>query len=74
MSPDELRLIGLLIVLVIVGLAHHAWHVHRYPHRACRGCDGSGKVTGSDLLGRTVIGPCRRCGGTEPTTPRRWVR
>ncbi len=72
MTPE---LWALLAVMVLVLWSHHLWHVRRYPDRACRVCNGSGKATSSDWLGRTVIGACRRCRGVEPTTPRRrWTR
>lgn len=74
MSPDNLELLG-LVAIVVAGLwARHEWHVRRFPDRACRSCGGGGKVSSRDVLGRKVLGPCRRCGGQRPTTPRRWSR
>ncbi len=68
MTPE---LWGLLAVVLLALWAHHEWHLRRYPDRACRTCGGSGKATSQDMLGRTVIGPCRTCNGTDTTTPRR---
>lgn len=71
MTP--LEWLALVTVVAAALWLRHLWHVHRYPHRACSGCDGSGKATSTDWLGRVVIGVCRRCGGVEPTKPRRWT-
>lgn len=74
-TPDQPDILGWVIVVAAALWARHEWHLRRYPDRACGKCGGSGTITSSDILTRKVVGPCPRCKGQRPTSPRRtWAR